>query len=944
MNTLIIGLSNTYKSGMAISGLLVDDLTFDFDNYDYGIDTIVDQSVTFVELDSGPICLKSNEILNPFFVGVKGGSLSSKNDKEIYGKYRRALVLCMHDSYDTSKNLDIFFNKIVDRQQLYDLGSQFVLLPCSMNLLSNWNFKNISNIVDREHLEQMFSTKSITFDNNEIVIPMLELTESMVRINLSLYDKPYGLSDLGKFNDLISYYNRNFKKPIINQYIKYISDLQENQFWKNPMNCQSVNMTKMFEFRSFCSSFPNVKMIYSNNKSKIVDNVNKSKKISPVDDPQETLVSFDKCLANSGKRKYYIPDINNLKLSKSDITQMICSIDNEQELYHTFNCFLVSKDYCHLVLNNLDVLTKVQPLFEKYAPIYKVLIGYAWASFWIEENIMGVKVTKNFRHVFDINTANKLPSFPFTFEDLTQNPYLSLLINKDTMNIQNNCLGLYCLQDLSGYGICTLNQFKSRLNALLSGNSHIDMFNGLDWTHYAISGSTISACLQKRPPLMHTIIDQGSEEKNWIAYFKQYYGDSDVDIICNDPSIFGFNEKVSDLVKVLSNNLKCGLSDFKIDPIKSLCVVLYPESFTEIADDFNKKTGFTHTAQDLKDKFSSEISEDLKDYLYVHLYLIKKLQMNASIRSEKRDTNECIKEFMKMTDKSNINIKLFTETFGENKHDKTIHDSEICFHINDFRDSEHKVPDDQNKIIIKIFDGIRFKISSKHMTKTIEIFNTKEQEFFSIVARFHFPCVRAYYQNNNVYMLPSCITSMMTGVNIDYRYFASTNKDPTDIINKYRNRGFGVILTKEELNHVFNYNTDPATNESSVFYLTREQIDSHVKMFGPKDMNDKIFRPLSYIQGNSKDIIKETTNVEYIKSLDDLKQFYKTKYNYDSSKSVFDLFKFKPITDDGCITPYKPWLESEYFDMMRTPSESKPIQQIKIKKNKFRKNVSDKKV
>ena len=38
--------------------------------------------------------------------------------------------------------------------------------------------------------------------------------------------------------------------------------------------------------------------------------------------------------------------------------------------------------------------------------------------------------------------------------------------------------------------------------------------------------------------------------------------------------------------------------------------------------------------------------------------------------------------------------------------------------------------------------------------------------------------------NNNVYILPSCITAMMTFINMDYKYFAGTN-NPYDIINKY---------------------------------------------------------------------------------------------------------------------------------------------------------------
>ena len=74
----------------------------------------------------------------------------------------------------------------------------------------------------------------------------------------------------------------------------------------------------------------------------------------------------------------------------------------------------------------------------------------------------------------------------------------------------------------------------------------------------------------------------------------------------------------------------------------------------------------------------------------------------------------------------------------------------------------------------------------------------------STVANFHMPCVRAYYNGDNVYMTPSFISAHMTFMNIDYKYFAGS-KDPINIINKYRMRGFGCWLNKNELNTCIKY-------------------------------------------------------------------------------------------------------------------------------------------
>lgn len=69
-------------------------------------------------------------------------------------------------------------------------------------------------------------------------------------------------------------------------------------------------------------------------------------------------------------------------------------------------------------MNNKEILTKVKPLFDKYMPLYKYLIGYAWLSFVIEENINRTNTNKNKRFIFDIETASKLPVFPFCNTDL----------------------------------------------------------------------------------------------------------------------------------------------------------------------------------------------------------------------------------------------------------------------------------------------------------------------------------------------------------------------------------------------------------------------------------------------------------------------------------------------------------------------------------------------
>ena len=69
----------------------------------------------------------------------------------------------------------------------------------------------------------------------------------------------------------------------------------------------------------------------------------------------------------------------------------------------------------------------------------------------------------------------------------------------------------------------------------------------------------------------------------------------------------------------------------------------------------------------------------------------------------------------------------------------------------------------------------------------------------SIVYNFHVPGVRCYYDvaNSTIYDFPSFTYAALTGICLDYRYFASTTTH-VDIINKNAARGFVFLLNKYE--------------------------------------------------------------------------------------------------------------------------------------------------
>jgi len=100
-------------------------------------------------------------------------------------------------------------------------------------------------------------------------------------------------------------------------------------------------------------------------------------------------------------------------------------------------------------------------------------------------------------------------------------------------------------------------------------------------------------------------------------------------------------------------------------------------------------------------------------------------------------------------------------------------------------------------------ENIKYNISSKHLTRKFEVFRIK-YNFLATVSRFHLPCVRSYYDGNQVYLLPSAISALLTGKCIDYKYFAGV-RSPFEIILKYIFRGYSIFLNKREMVKIVEY-------------------------------------------------------------------------------------------------------------------------------------------
>lgn len=839
--------------------------------------------------------LKQGEIINPFFVGIKGGNIKQLTWGDLHRNYNSVIIITLSVNYNEI-NLDNFFKEIITENDIQNNGLTY--FRTSLNILKNKDHYFRTNIVSKNYLNKLFPSGD--FNESEVVLSIFEMNEENTRKYCEIYKLSNEINEVELKINMMNYYMDDEKVKKIINYDNIIQSIKDSDYWKNKDNL-NINITNCFVDREFNNQRTDMRSFTvlldrnkqntnnDNNNENKNDNKNENNVIKrgykeyfeePVEKSVEKSVekkenkikdnfvdpsSVIKNKKDGTKRNFYSTNIDSSYTNES-ICNIFDKIDNEKIKYDLLNNLLVSKEYCHLILNNSKLLVSQKQIFDKYKNVFKYTFGYAWLTFYLEECVSRTRSTKNSRFSFDINTASKLPVFPFTYSDLKQNPYMTILID-DKEIIQDNSYSLSYIENYDGYGVCDFNTFKRRFNIFTSQNPEIDPLKGIDWTKFAVSGSSVTACLQKRSPLLNELVKQSNnnDDEGFNKFARKYYGESDIDLMSNETSIVEFLKSVQTVFDILKLNLNANENERKYEVVKSFAVSITEHFFSDFLDDFNKTYNLNLTKQEFE-KMSDQLL--LKLYIYNKYISNKSQQTYLMLKDNKIDiNNKFFQEFIIPNNYDSMNIyKLDSENYDNFNQ----MDTEIIYRRNDLISNEKpRYNDNENKIVIKFSENFRFKLNCKKTN--IEMFRIKDREFFSTVARFHFPCVRAYYNGVNVHILPSCISAMMTGLNIEYKYFAGI-RNPNEIINKYLQRGFGVLLNKYERNIWAEYNkSDPL----------------YSNVLGEKLMSHNLFK-------------LENTGEYKVYKIDDLNKYYE-KFSNDN---FMDFTKMKTISENGNINKY----------------------------------------
>lgn len=757
--------------------------------------------------------------------------------------------------------------------------SNLIIYKVSVKLLTNIKHFNDIILLSSDQLKD-FNIFNYELNEKNIVLPILNITYQNLLLYIEQYDSKHTLDNLYKLLTINQYFNNNTNRQ--QDYIfDFINNLEETKYWTFKNNCLSPNVNFKNRIFQINSKKLNKSMIEIYNKVKITKTEE-----NYLDNKRNKFCD----ISNVSKLSTY--KVNHFySIDHIDINKMFDLLDNKNR-FMLFSNLMISKKYCHLVINNSYILDKMKDDINNFAPLFRYLLSYSWIRFYMDECMKKTNLKSNDVIVFDINTASKLPIFPFNYEKPKSNPYMPILVSDFDLKPGYNVCGI---PDFSKYqimknnlnskminsGICNFEEFKYRMNIFTTNYPNYDLFEGFDFknNNVAISGSIITACLQRYHPLM-TLFKCDNDIDNFRNYFDEYYANSDIDIIFLEKNTFKFIDKVKILYQQIINNVK----KFKPDIINN-----------DVKLNFYKVC-YLFVSEDYINKFSTDEKEIIYDdnITKENIILFFGNEIDRLVKDKNIYVDDEIKEkYKEVYDFDNAIIKLCIKK------------------STNFRDGKQ----------IDINISYKYKIISEYLKRQLELFPIHNDDFFSIVSSFHMPCVRGYYNGETVLMTPSCISAHMTYMNLDYKYICGS-RDPLEIINKYRMRGFGTWLSDNEKKIFITY-CNEVLHWKHLYSLSDDDTTNISQLFGTLNLNNKIFKPRLYNVDDSLEVQPVNlnnryndmipSNILYIKNQENLSN--EICVRFDCNEFDIDINKYNAINKMGYVEPVKKWLINASWEM-----------------------------
>jgi hypothetical protein len=842
-------------------------------------------------------------ISNPFITGNKlllptDSSHIEINIENIPLHFKNVFVIVKTDDSELPMN---FFVKMLNQKTLDEVKDKLVIWQTNLQLLKNKDIFEKLSIIKKEDLLP-YNKFNFELDRYNIVVYILNVSFKNI---INYLNNLEGTSTLDKLYNIliVSQYLKDDQNNIKNviHVENLIKNLEESLYWSLPYNCLA-NLSKPFKNRKFNNIYKK-KMLNDKKEEKEEKEEKENQHYLEYIFKTKNYVDASSVIQKSGYKYYYVNNICNY--SKEDINSLF-TILNPKNRYLLFCNLLVSKNYSHLVINNSYILEMMKDCIKDFSQLMRYIMSYTWLKMYFDESILKRKIKTSDSIVFDINTAEKLPLFPFSYENPKFNPYMPIMIDDKILNAKANINSFMQYKNKVSYtssGFCNLEEFKKRINIFTLGNNKGNLFADIEWKKLklALGGSIMSACLQKHHPLLNIFTENNMDAK-LNRFFNEYYSLADIDLMFLGTDVLQYMQNVKEFYNQI---------------VVNTCIIFSPYAEPE------------HIR--LNQKFQAHYS--VKD-----TWVIKNI-VNENLTFEfiyKNLEEKQIKDLFKVYFESDL-IKKLDDEFKEEKdklkkdfpdYFQKADDYELKIHIimtnkkeNDELDLENEGIMNDLKCDTQIKINYKYQIHSPHLNHKLELFMSKGEDHMSLVSAFHLPCVRSYYDGDNVYILPSCIFAHMTYMNIDYKYFAGS-KDPIEIINKNRMRGFGTWLNENEIknfieysseidfwNNLYGVNKDSINKEEAI----RGALTFKHKLLHPRLINIDYFYEAQYVnldEGYNDEVNGETINSE----LDIISEINR---NYGVDPIDFNMKKFTAINKEGFINPLQKWLIEAFYEMKK---------------------------
>ena len=823
------------------------------------------------------------QYVNPFFLSKKGSELMFTKTKIFAKDHDYMYILCLKENFNPNDHykIKLFYDPKAEIKDLEQFSEMVQLIRAPVFIFNLSTIRRGTMQIEKPIID-VFNHKKYKLDEIELVYLMLEVVESKVKSWLKLYNSQTNLIQLIEMKVLTSYFKLN-NETMENNLINMFKDIEEFKYWQNKYHCL-LSSNSTFKKRKF-----NLKSVQKLNNKDLTSQMKKLLEQNQQNNYPDALLNGK--YGNGDFSSYRLVYQEKLPITQQYIEELLATNSlNEKDKYYLMCNLLISKDYCHYVLNNKKVLDANQKILQKYKPIFRYLIGYSWISLYIEERIKKRRTIESDRYVFDIETASSLPVFPFCLDKPHLNPYFSILVAENLLQFTNNVNGAKLPLNFQR-GIVNLAEFKRRLNIFISGDENIDLLEGLNWSNTAITGGTVSAIIPKINPLMVHFQQNNDLNVDLIGFelnnfFDEYYPGSDIDIACNHHNIIEFIQNMVNIKKTIYANLKkydgnIKETDINTVSVKSLSIHVNCSVLREKSG--NNELPFT-IDYIIENKHKTFVKLYFYEFYLEHKKIIN--ERNRKILGERVKDDE----YVKIIDYCEVEkMALFIYDFKHKDEQIEEEDVQMTFPI------YHN-----GKMFLKCIENLKYKLISNKLKRPFEIFRIYGK-FFSCISTFHLPCVRSYYNGTNCYMLPSAITAYHTFTNLDFHYFVGSN-DPINIVEKYRRRCYSTILNKDEIEQYLLYIKSQPNYIKAYSYFDQANPPA---ILGHLDTDHSVFKPrMNYPENyNNKPYVPK-----YFKMNDDenILEYYRREFG-DKIDNRFLVFE-RVISTYGKVIPVKLWM------------------------------------